>query len=361
MPGEPNVGVDGEPADGRDVDGHEGAASRAGQGAIGNLRTKLAQVLAGTEQQPGQYGPGTGWGELFEHVVTFSVGLRDLQAELAKDGRQYDFSTTELLYDEDQPAVQYGHYAAMCQQNAERALKGNDVVSFWRYLAEARQWELAAWQELKGPGSRPLQFRAQQVLMEATDGLPDDRQKRVEELLLEDEGVVKEAVGFGEVYAAIHILHQQHIEEYRADRRLRALERQFVLFIVSTLVAVCGILVSFGVMGVDAVEVTALPSLLTAVLFGVLGASVSGLLSLTDVLGAARVPERVGSNWLTVGRMVTGAAAALTLVVFLVAGILEQVIRIDSNLNTMFAVAFLGGFSERLLLRAVEAVVGETK
>ncbi|MDT3435973.1 hypothetical protein [Haloarcula sp. 1CSR25-25] len=361
MSGEPNVGADGETGGAREADGHERAASRAEQGAIGTLRAKLTKFWADNEQLPRQYGPGAGRGELFERVVTFSVGLRDLQAELAKDGRQYDFSTTELVYDEDEPAVQYGHYAAMCQQNAQRALRGDDVVSFWRYLAEARQWELAAWQELRGSGSKPLQFRAQQVLMEATDALPDDRQERVEELLLEDEGVVKETVGFGEVYAAIHILHQQHIEEYRADRRLRALERQFVLFILSTLVAVGGILVSFGLMGVDATEVTSLPSLLTAVLFGVLGASVSGLLSLTDVLGAARVPERVGSNWLTVGRMVTGAAAALTLVVFLVAGILEQFIRIDSNLNTMFAVAFLGGFSERLLLRAVEAVVGDTE
>lgn len=294
-------------------------------------------------------------------MVSFSVGLRDLQAELAKEGKQWSFSNSELIYDEENNAVQYGHYAFMFQENAQKALRTNDIVSFWRYLAAAKHWELAAWEELRGPGSQQLRFRAQQVLLEATDALGPERNVRIEELLVGEDALVKENVGYNELYAATHLLHQQYIEDHQTNRRLQIFERQFLSFIVTTVVALVGILSAFAISPVDTASVTSVLSLTTAVLFGVLGASVSGLLSLTDVLGRERVPEHVTSYWLTIGRIVVGAAAALTLVVFLLSGILDQFIRIGTpTISSIFAVAFLGGFSERLLPRAVETVVDST-
>ena len=97
---------------------------------------------------------------------------------------------------------------------------------------------------------------------------------------------------------------------------------------------------------------------LLIVWFGVLGASVSGLLSLSDVLKRASVPEQQGHFSLAIGRLVVGAAGALILHIFLLAGILDLALKVDVTPSTALVVAFFGGFSERILRRAVENVAG---
>lgn len=80
---------------------------------------------------------------------------------------------------------------------------------------------------------------------------------------------------------------------------------------------------------------------------------------MSEILNDGRIPERVGALWLTVGRVATGAAAASTIMVFLLSGIPDIFLRIDTlTPSLMLAVAFVSGFSERLLLRAVDTVTG---
>jgi len=90
-------------------------------------------------------------------------------------------------------------------------------------------------------------------------------------------------------------------------------------------------------------------------LFGVLGATTSSLLSLTRGLSGTRLPDRIGSLGLTIARVTIGGASAIVIYTFLVAGLLNVVVVTP---GTVFAFSFVSGFTERLLVRAVEAVTG---
>ncbi|WP_089882189.1 hypothetical protein [Halogeometricum limi] len=298
-------------------------------------------------------------GLLQTELVIFSVGVRDLQAELAKAGRRFRFDGSELAYDDADVAVQFTDYSFRLMNVAQTALNEGDVVSFWRYLAAAKHAELVAWESFEGRSDR-LRLRAQQVYLAAVSDLPADQTAAVSALLLDDDDRVRPDVTADDVYAAIRLVHEWQIERSRRGDRTLTLERQFVTFLSVTVLALGGILASFGMLGTLDAETTTPALLVTAVLFGVLGAATSGILSLSDVLGTASVPDHVGTIWLSVGRLVVGGAAALSLVVFFIAGIFELVFRIDSaSPSLLLAVAFVGGFSERLLVRAVEAVTGD--
>lgn len=357
-----------------------GDAFPGDEGLYHVLRTGVSRILSRTETRTRP--------QLSTKLAIVSVGVRDLQAELAKDGRDWEVGTDELSYDEQDRAVQYVDHALRFVQSARRALDENDRGSFWQYLTAAKQWELAAWEELTGPGSDPLQKRAQQVLVEAAEILPADQREEVESLLLTESGLLRDDVGYDHVYEAVLILHEQYLNDYRTQRRLHALVRQFQSFMLTTIVALGGIFWGFepavrkctkaeakNPMVQEALatctwtdpkffEMMNVSSLLTTVvLFGVLGASVSGLLSLSNVLGEAHIPERVGSYWLVIGRVVTGGATALIFAVFLVSGIPDQFLRLDiatpnQRAPLLLAVAFISGFSERLLLRTINTTIG---
>ena len=87
-------------------------------------------------------------------------------------------------------------------------------------------------------------------------------------------------------------------------------------------------------------------------LFGALGGSFSGAISL--IRGQpSRIPHRLAESWTTLMRPVVGAAGALAAFAFLAAGVLG----IDGA-KAAYAVAFAAGFSERLVSKAAESLSG---
>ena len=91
----------------------------------------------------------------------------------------------------------------------------------------------------------------------------------------------------------------------------------------------------------------------SAMLFGIMGASVSSIFSLAKGSTAARIPDQLVSFWITLARLAVGGMAALVVYAFLLSGLL-QIGRPTPGL--MLAIAFAAGFSERLVISAVETV-----
>jgi ADP-ribose pyrophosphatase YjhB (NUDIX family) len=90
-------------------------------------------------------------------------------------------------------------------------------------------------------------------------------------------------------------------------------------------------------------------------LFGVMGASFSVAITLTQGSLEDRIPDQVIGSFLTWMRPAIGAVAAVAAYVMMHANILQAVISKELTGSTagMLAVAFIAGFSERLVIRAI--------
>lgn len=89
-------------------------------------------------------------------------------------------------------------------------------------------------------------------------------------------------------------------------------------------------------------------------LFGALGGAISGIYGLKDAFTSSTdMPESVLNKWLTVARPAVGFAAAVAIAYFLIAG-LVQVADITVSNYLLYVMAFISGFSERLIIGSVQ-------
>jgi hypothetical protein len=90
-------------------------------------------------------------------------------------------------------------------------------------------------------------------------------------------------------------------------------------------------------------------------LFGGAGGSISGLLGLQQAFSLkSDTPERLLNKWITIAKPVIGFSVAVIIAIFIIAG-LVQVANIAVSNYLIFALAFVSGFSERLIIGAVAA------
>ena len=260
--------------------------------------------------------------------------------------------------------------------NVKQALDDGDVDLGWQCFNAAQRMELFGFK--KGKGGR-LEAKARAVLHEADAKLGSWRKKTVLGILADPnkrELSLQDSVTADGVYYASQILHEHHNNVYR---RLGIIGRQFRILVVIAVLATFGWLLLAPHLVENASEAdspsspaaevqadtTATPTaeiplgdralLASVALFGILGASMSGILSLASATAETRIPEMLLNSWFTSSRLVVGAVAALAIHVFLGSGLLAFG---ESNLPLVLAVSFAAGFSERLVVRAAESVAG---
>lgn len=103
-----------------------------------------------------------------------------------------------------------------------------------------------------------------------------------------------------------------------------------------------------------------LPLLTGVALFGLFGGSMSSLFKVKSTSGSLRNPELINSHFFTTVRVVTGGAAAIIFFVFLESEFADLILPAlelqPTSEYTYFAISFICGFSERLLLRAISSI-----
>jgi len=95
------------------------------------------------------------------------------------------------------------------------------------------------------------------------------------------------------------------------------------------------------------------------ILFGLLGGAFSAALKLPSSIQSTRIPELTQSFQLTTLRVFIGAVSAFIIFLFLKSDFIGSIFNLSgvvSNIFTLYAIAFAAGFSERFVLKAVEAV-----
>lgn len=225
---------------------------------------------------------------------------------------------------------------------ARRAIDGHDVDRCWHMLNIANRI-------LVSRGAPEARRSAVQVLLIESAKISRWRREGIAALV--NEKTIPEP----KVLIDAFQLRDDYFEnEYQRIAMQR--EQLTMLLVVSTIAitVILGIASASG--GVDSLGIWDWRTLTLVLMFGVLGASFSASRTITkDSLGAL-IPEQVMSKWITLARTVLGACPGLAVYAFLQSGLLDL-----GNINTAkaLAIAFAGGFSERLVVKAVETVTGD--
>lgn len=306
-------------------------------------------------------------------------------------------------------STEWGALAYHHVRQARMALEDGDKVTFWREFYAARRMELFGLEEL---GEEYLDMQAQNIKLEATglaarNGLLrlDPPRKEAIQNILRDVGDYRENAEMlttgsttgseragqltaNQVGAAMHVLHEFYVDQRLTGRILEIHLRSFIVIMalsaITFIVAFLSIPLREGQGIIDRVELLQAPLsglvglptfaqlivLVLIVVLGIMGASVSGILSLSRELRQSRIPEQAGTVWFAVARLVTGGVAALMLFLFLISGIvslggdsatglLTLNLGTDLSVALAFSISFVAGFSERLLVRVVKSVAGD--
>lgn len=232
--------------------------------------------------------------------------------------------------------------ASAALRDVETALREYDTDGGWRSLHTAMQMELFG---IAAARPKELTERAKGLKHEASKLEGHWRRKAIEEILPKAD---PPQPGDAEKVAYASSILYEHFDN--VYYRMAAARRQLAMLGLTTVAAIAALATlislfssSFGM---------SLEGILAVLAFGVLGAAVSGMLSLARA-GNKRIPELLGNWSASLARLAFGAASALAVYMFLLSGLL--------NVGTVatgavLAVSFAAGFSERLVVRSVEAL-----
>lgn len=211
---------------------------------------------------------------------------------------------------------------------------------------------------------------AKRILSLSRESLPSNQRSLVESYLTEEEGVVKTPTT-RELYSAVRVVHDYNVEQVRkvtemkeflqrANGLLTALLFGFAfVYAAGSLGDVTPLL---GV-GSDLPTGSRLTSgwfLLLVALTGALGALFSSLFPVTERFYSQTTDPKIPAPGLmaqaTLARILVGAVSGLLLYVFVLSGMADEVFADDlwTKSTSLLVVAFLGGFSERILQRSLE-------
>ena len=216
-------------------------------------------------------------------------------------------------------------------EESRRALGDHDPERGWQSFFAAQRLSL---QGLKT--QEELTAKARPVLAEAESKLKGWRKQAVAHLLAKAES----GPDVFTLALAQQTLHEHYTNEYEKLRSIRRQTRLLCLIALAALLAILG-LPEAAFKG-------------SVILYGVLGAAFSGVLSLANA-SEERMPQLLLHLSAAMARVSLGAVAAYVVFTFVDGEIVPFQAQ---NQNAILALSFAAGFSERLLVRAVKAASG---
>lgn len=233
---------------------------------------------------------------------------------------------------------------------AESALKENNVDKGWQCLHAAQR------EEVHGYNEDEIRDRAVALRYEAKK-LSGWRRDIVYELLGKvSENADGKKPGRIQVYRAAQVRDEHYNNKYFKIMLRR--KNLAVLFIVLLLLVIL-------IPVLSALQIMPAPLrdwrlVLVSELFGTLGATFSVALTLTNSSLDTKIPDQIIGSFITWMRPVIGATAAVAAYILSQAGLLENIISLDiESTPFILTIAFVSGFSERLVVNAVGKISGD--
>ncbi|HNX09379.1 MAG TPA: hypothetical protein PKL29_04630 [Methanothrix sp.] len=228
---------------------------------------------------------------------------------------------------------------------AKEALDDDNNDLSWRYLDAARSFLFL------GSDDENLRAGAQAINNEAEDqskNVTQWRRKTIQDYLCH-EGKIKQDLDGWDLCNASAILYENHHNNYN---KLTRIKRELVLLAaVAATTVVVWLIIAPQLCEYDSIDNRTV--IFSVVLYGIMGASVSGILTVASGGVEARIPEQLIDFWVLLVKLVVGAVSALAIFAFLFSGFLSFE---PTTVAQVLAVSFVAGFSERLVTSAVESV-----
>jgi ADP-ribose pyrophosphatase YjhB (NUDIX family) len=239
---------------------------------------------------------------------------------------------------------------------SERELHQGNIDIAWKIFTGAKRTYLYGL-------SRSERKEEVKVIREEAQQLSDWRRKAIEQLIGDREHPRKEfEVTADLLVKASKIRDEEWAEEHFRSSLLRNVY-MVLLPVLVVLIALAWVHLQandvYAFFGVDegGVPITDFARLSWGViLFGMLGACVSALLHAYDSAELSQSPETVTHYVVTAARVMLGGVMALIIFIFLQTDFVSQIFTFSSNPQNPFsfyAISFLVGFSERLVLRTL--------
>jgi len=280
---------------------------------------------------------------LMETLTSYSIELGHL-IQQAKDNKVEDksWSTSALALLEE----------------AKEAMKEGDEDRGWHCFLAAQRMELRG---LHAVNPVALQLRGQTLHAEAEDKLKSWRKERVQELPSSPAGDQR-MMSLEEISEIADLLHR-HFENEAVKRRAAGKHLLRLVIVGLTVAGLWLVLLSFSPdlrsqMGENP-EAWVPRSTLAVMLFGMLGASLSGILSTFSDPGKVKIPELLFSFRVTLARLVVGLLSAVAASVILTSGFLRIGNLEKASTTVILLAALAAGFSERLVAGALKKAVGD--
>lgn len=282
------------------------------------------------------------WGRLWR-----SDSARRLASSIAAYRVEFEHLVARLQEEEGETDASWVDYSQILLDKAQQALDDNNPDLGWQCFQAAQRMELHYLYQLEP--NLGFRARAQSILNEARDKLSSWRKKTIEDLLT-DGPKLKDKLDVTVVYFASQILAERHSNVYH---RLKIVKRQFwILAIVACLSTIVWVFLAPQLVD-GQTNIGDLEFAVSVAMLGTTGACTSGILTLANSSIQTQIPKKLLESWVTLARPLVGAIAALTIHLFLLSGLLDFG---EVKTGLILSVAFAAGFSERLLIRAVETV-----
>lgn len=243
--------------------------------------------------------------------------------------------------EEKQKVIHSSEAALEALECSKKALALGEIEAGWRYLFQADLEQIAL-----ESNSSSLRKMASATLNEAERKLSSWRLKTVQGYLGE-KGNLRDNIMVEDVYRS-----QKILKEHFTNRYIKLHTAQFQLGILSLIALALifpAILITPSISG--QVSLNSLGLIISVVLFGALGGCFSGIFSISRDAGEGKIPDKILSSWMTIARPVIGIMAALAISGFLLSGIIQVG---TLTVPLILAISFTVGFSERLLIRAMD-------
>lgn len=265
----------------------------------------------------------------------------------SRAGAQHSRAERHLLSTETAAAAVVGDAPEVLMmrkllEQARAALQAGNIEECWHLLNAARRNQAAL-------GDETARRDAGRVLLIETEKISAWRRKSIEKLL-----------GDGSVAPVKSTLMDALLlRDDFYENRYHRIELQREQMGALVMIAAAALLLTLGVTAVSDVQkldVWDWRSVTLVLLFGVLGASFSAARTSSTGALTTLIPDLMQSGTVAFARTILGACPGLAAYAFLHSGLLQLG---DPTMAKSLTVAFVGGFSERLVVKMVETVAGK--
>lgn len=300
------------------------------------------------------------------------IGYRRLEGEI--DTARAEFESLVAESDVEQGDDNWIRRGRELLDDAEAALAARKVQQGWSYLHAAKRLSMYGIESVGG--NEAIRGEARTLLVEAENAPLSWRKEAIKNRIATADGTLRESLTATDLRAAQELLHDGYESVHRKRQYLQTQFRYLrigasitllIFLVVAVAGAVSGLLPTpffeFGTGSsggsTPATAVDPVGFLVYVVLSGMLGATLFGLRSLRQQPVSTSTPQYLTGLQATVARMVVGAGSALAVFFFVRSEFL--VVGSSTSLSQgsfLLAIAFVAGYSQRLVHTTVEAVAG---